>query len=271
VAHESGPIGMFDSGVGGLAVLAEVRRLLPYEDIVYYADTAHFPYGDRGTAEIQGRSEAITRELLALGAKLIVVACNTATSAAIARLRTIFDAPFVGMEPALKPAAEKTLSGKVALLATPGTARGEKLAALIDRYGAEVSVETIEAPVLAACVEAGTLESVGTGELIRQYLAPIRRSGADVVVLGCTHYAFLRNLIERELGEGVLVIEPSAAVAAQVARMLDSTGLRNPSASTGRVRYLCSGDEGTFTTMRDELLESLTEPEPGAPAPELRR
>ena len=124
---------MFDSGVGGLAVLAEVRRLLPGEDILYYADTAWFPYGPRPPAEIRARSEAVTRELLARGAKLIVVACNTATSAAIEYLRATFDVPFVGMEPALKPAAERTQSGAVALLVTPGTARGEKLAALIDR------------------------------------------------------------------------------------------------------------------------------------------
>mgnify|MGYP001616796832 FL=1 len=119
------PIGIFDSGAGGLAVLAEVQRLLPGEDIIYFADTAYFPYGPRPAAEIRARAEAVTRELQARGAKLIVVACNTATSAAIAHLRASFDVPFVGMEPALKPAAERTLSGKVALLVTPGTARGQ--------------------------------------------------------------------------------------------------------------------------------------------------
>jgi glutamate racemase len=252
-ADASAPIGIFDSGVGGLAVLSELRRLLPGEDVIYYADTAYFPYGPRSSAEIRERAEATTRELLGRGAKIIVVACNTATSAAIAHLRDTFDVPFVGMEPALKPAAEKTLSGKVALLATPGTARGEKLAALIDRYGAEVTVQTIEAPGLAACVEAGAIDALETLTLLRRYLEPIRRSGADIVVLGCTHYAFLRSIVERELGYGVLVIEPSEAVARQTANVLASKQLRNQRTTGGSVVYLCSGDEQAFAALRERL------------------
>ncbi len=160
------PIGIFDSGVGGLSVLAEVRAQLPGEDIIYYADIAHFPYGLRPPDDVIARCEAITRELLAAGAKTIVVACNTATSAAIAHLRATFDVPFVGMEPALKPAAERTLAGRVALLVTPGTARGEKLAALIDRHGAEVTVLTVEAPGLAERVEAGEIDGTETAALV---------------------------------------------------------------------------------------------------------
>lgn len=154
-AAAAAPIGVFDSGVGGLSVLAEIRRLLPGEDIIYYADTAGFPYGTRAAADVRARSEVIVRDLLGRGAKIIVVACNTATSAAIAGLRETFDVPFVGTEPALKPAAEATMSGRVALLVTPSTGRGAKLAALIDRYGAEVAVTTIEAPGLADAVERG--------------------------------------------------------------------------------------------------------------------
>ena len=152
-------------------MLAEIRRLLPGEDLVYYADSAHFPYGSRPPDEIRARAEAVTRELLALGAKLIVVACNTATSAAIAHLRETFEVPFVGMEPALKPAAERTLAGKVALLVTPGTAQGEKLSALIDRYGAEVHVKIVPAPDLAERVEAGDLDGDETRALVRRYVA----------------------------------------------------------------------------------------------------
>jgi glutamate racemase len=247
------PIGVFDSGVGGLAVLEELRRLLPGEDVVYFADSAYFPYGSRPAAEIRERSEAITRDLLARGAKLIVVACNTATSAAIAHLRATFEAPFVGMEPALKPAAERTLSGRVALLVTPGTARGQKLAALIDRYGAEVSVQTIEAPGLAERVEAGETDGDATRDLLRRYLAPVRESGADVLVLGCTHYAFLRAAIEREAGDIVEIIEPSEAVARQVKRVLSDRRLRNPRAEGGGVLYLCSGDEAAFGALRAKL------------------
>ncbi len=244
---------MFDSGAGGLAVLAEVRRLLPGEDLVYYADRAYFPYGPRPAGEIRERGAAITRELLARDAKLIVVACNTATSAAIGRLREAFDVPFVGMEPALKPAAERTVSGRVALLVTPGTARGGKLAALIDRYGAEVSVQTIEAPGLAERVEAGATDDDTTRDLLRRYLAPVRASGADVLVLGCTHYAFLRPAIEREIGDVVEVLEPSEAVARQVKRVLSDRRLRNPRAEGGGVLYLCSGDAAAFAALRAAL------------------
>ena len=247
------PIGIFDSGAGGLAVLAEVRRLLPGEDIIYFADTAYCPYGPRPAAEIRARAEAVTRELQARGAKLIVVACNTATSAAIAHLRASFDVPFVGMEPALKPAAERALSGKVALLVTPGTARGEKLAALIDRYGAEVSVQTIEAPGLAERVEAGDAGGEATRDLLRRYLAPVRASGADVLVLGCTHYAFLGEAIDREVGGGVEVIEPSEANARQVKRVLSDRRRRNPRAEGGGVLYLCSGDDAAFAALRRKL------------------
>jgi len=254
--NPSDPIGIFDSGAGGLAVLAELYRLLPGEDVIYYADAAYFPYGPRPTAEIRERAGAITRELLGRGAKLIVVACNTATSAAIAHLRETFDVPFVGTEPALKPAAAATLSGRVALLVTPGTARGEKLAALIDRYGAEVTVDIIEAPGLADRVEAGATDDPETRGLLRRHLARLRASGADVLALGCTHYAFLRPVIERELGDGVLVIEPSEAVARQARRVLDARMLRNPRAGGGSVRYLTSGDGASFAATRRRLREA---------------
>jgi glutamate racemase len=257
------PIGVFDSGVGGLVVLQELRRLLPGEDVVYFADSAYFPYGPRPAAEIRARSETITRELLARGAKLVMVACNTATSAAITHLRATFDVPFVGMEPALKPAAERTLSGRVALLVTPGTARGQKLAALIDRYGAEVTVRTIEAPGLAERVEAGETDDDVTRDLLSRYLAPVRDSGADVLVLGCTHYAFLRSAIEREVGDIVEVIEPSEAVARQVKRVLSDRRLRNPGAEGGEVLYLCSGDEGAFRALREKLEIGREMREPG--------
>ncbi|MDP9236954.1 MAG: glutamate racemase [Chloroflexota bacterium] len=252
----SAPIGMFDSGAGGLAVLAEVRRMLPGEDLIYYSDTASFPYGPRPAEQIRERCEAITRELLALDAKLVVVACNTATSAAIVHLREVFDVPFVGMEPALKPAAERTLSGKVALLVTPGTARGEKLAALIDRYGAEVTVEIIEAPGLAERLEAGDIDGPDTRALLRRYLEQVRSAGTDVLALGCTHYAFLREVIQEEMGEGVEVIEPSEAVARQVRRVLDARRLRDSRTAGGSVRYLTSGDAAAFAAVRARLREA---------------
>lgn len=259
------PIGVFDSGVGGLSVLAEIRRLLPGEDLIYYADTAGFPYGTRAAADVRARSEVIVRDLLGRGAKIIVVACNTATSAAIAGLRETFDVPFVGTEPALKPAAEATMSGRVALLVTPGTGRGAKLAALIDRYGAEVAVTTIEAPGLADAVERGATDAPGTCALIRRLLAPLQASGADVLALGCTHYAFLRDIIQDEAGEGVLVIEPSAAIARQVKRVLAARQLLNPRRTDGGVLYLCSGDEAAFTRVR-QAVETRPQPTAGSAA-----
>ncbi len=253
---------MFDSGVGGLAVLREVRALLPDEDIIYFADNGFFPYGARPRAEVMARARTITSMLLDEGAKLIVVACNTATSAAIAQLRAEWPhVPFVGTEPALKPAAARTLAGRVALLVTPGTARGEKLAALIDRYGAEVHVETVEAPGLAALVEAGEVASDAARGAVRGYVARVKSTGADVLVLGCTHYAFLRPLFEEEAGDGLAVIEPSAAVAGQVRRLLDQRGLRRAEGGVnGAVRYLWSGDEAAFARVRDALLASSVTP-----------
>lgn len=245
---------MFDSGVGGLAVLAEVRRLLPGEDIIYYADSAHFPYGSRPADGVRARSEAVSRELIGRGAKLIVVACNTATSAAIAHLRERFDVPFVGMEPALKPAAERTQAGVVALLVTPGTARGEKLASLIDRHGRDVRVQVIEAPGLAERVERGDTDGPETKELVRRYAGEVQASGADVLALGCTHYAFLRDAFARELGAAVEVIEPSEAVARQVARVLDEQGLRNARIDGGSIEYACSGDAKLFESVRSSLM-----------------
>jgi glutamate racemase len=249
----TGPIAIFDSGVGGLAVLAEVRRLMPGEDIIYYADQAYFPYGSRAPQQIIERAEAVTRDLLALGAKIIIVACNTATSAAIAHLREMFDVPFVGMEPALKPAAEQTLAGKVALLVTPGTAQGEKLSALIDRYGAEVTVKIVPAPDLADCVEAGELDGERTIALVRRYIAEATAGGEDVIALGCTHYAFLHTVIEREAGPSVAVIEPSQAVARQAQHVLEAASMLNAHTGGGMVRYLTSGGDAAFAALRERL------------------
>jgi glutamate racemase len=247
------PVGVFDSGVGGLAVLAELQRLLPAEDFVYYADSAHFPYGGKATDAVRARADAVTRELLARAAKLIVVACNTATSAAIAHLRAAFaDVPFVGMEPALKPAAALTKSGRVGLLVTPGTAEGEKLAGLIDRHGAGVRVDVVAAAGLADAVEHGQLDGDARA-LVRRYVAPLRASGADVLALGCTHYVFLRRVIEEEAGPRITVIEPSEAVARQAKRLLEECGLLNPGADAGGVTYLTSGDAAAFAEQRARL------------------
>ncbi len=241
------PIGMFDSGVGGLAVLAEVRRLLPHENLIYYADSAHFPYGDRTEDFIHKRAAAVTEELLSRGCKLIVIACNTATSAAAERLRTTFSVPFVAMEPAVKPAAQRTRAGRVAVLATPGTVEGRRLAELMERHGNGADVRAIAAPGLAAAIEAGDLAPEA---LLREALAPVLAEGIDALALGCTHYFFLRPIIERIVGSGVEVIDTAAPVARRVAQVLKERALLTPSARPGRVTYLTSGDARAFSRVR---------------------
>lgn len=215
------PVGVFDSGLGGLSVLRELRRLLPHEDVLYYADSAHCPYGAKSPAEIQARAVAITEELLAAGCKLIVVACNTATIAAVELLRAQYPVPFVGMEPAVKPACALTRSGVVGVLATGAALGGEKFHRLVEAHAQGVRVITQPCPGWVECVEAGELDGPRVQALVERHVAPLRAAGADVLVLGCTHYPFLRPVIERVAGGGVQVIDTGQAVARQVQRVLD--------------------------------------------------
>lgn len=211
---------MFDSGVGGLSVLRELRRELPAEHFLYVADSAHAPYGDKPPAFIETRAVAITRFLLAEDAKAIVVACNTATGAAIARLRAEFAVPFVGMEPAIKPAAGHTRSGVVGVLATVGTATSEKFAGLLSRFARDTEILVQPCPGLVELVEAGELSAPPVRAALARYLAPLLQRGADTIVLGCTHYPFLRPMIESIAGPGVAVVDPNPAVARELARRL---------------------------------------------------
>jgi glutamate racemase len=221
--NPSAPIGIFDSGLGGLSVLREVRQQLPAEDVVYYADNAYFPYGSRTAEEIQSRSEAIAAALLAQNAKIIVVACNTASSVAISHLRERFDLPFIGLEPAVKPAVQLTRSGKVAVLATPRTVTGERLRRLIHAYAREVEVFTVPAPGLVELVETGTLSGDQVQLALRPLLEPLLARGVDTVVLGCTHYPFLRREIETFVGPEIAVIDSGAAIARRTREVLLST------------------------------------------------
>jgi len=194
-------IGIFDSGVGGLSVWREIARQLPLEDTLYLADQAHVPYGSRSLNEVREHSEGITRFLLGWGAKIIVVACNTASAAALHHLRRTFpDVPFVGMEPAVKPAVERTRTGVVGVIATQATFQGELFASLLERYAGDVGVLIQACQGLVEAVEAGALDTPETEALLRHYLTPLIEAGADQLVLGCTHYPFLRPLIERVVG-----------------------------------------------------------------------
>jgi glutamate racemase len=252
------PIGVFDSGVGGLSVLRHVRELLPSEDVVYVADTAWCPYGPRPLAQIRQRAYHIAARLRERGAKLVVVACNTASTAALAALRQRFaGVPFVGMEPAVKPAAALTQTGAVGVLATATTAEGEALARLVDRFGRGVAVHVAVPEGLVELVEAGRGDSAAADALLRPILARWRAARVDAVVLGCTHYPFARATIERLAGPGVAVIDPAPAVARQAARVLAAADTpRRPRgmASQGGTTFLTTGDPDAFRDAVQRLM-----------------
>ena len=254
---QPGVIGIFDSGVGGLSVWREVARQLPHEHTLYLADQAHVPYGSRRLAEVRELSEGITRFLLGQGAKLVVIACNTASAAALHYLRHTFpDVPFVGMEPALKPAAERTHNGVVGVIATPATFQGELFASLVERYASDVRLVTQICPGLVDAVEAGRLDDAETEALLRDYLTPLIEAGADQLVLGCTHYPFLRPAIERVAGPGVAVIDPAPAVARQAGRVLTQRRLGADRGHACHHVFYTSGNEVAFAEMVKRFVPS---------------
>ena len=194
------PVGVFDSGVGGLSVLRAIREELPDERLVYVADSGHAPYGDRPPGFIEQRAAAITAFLLSQDAKAVVVACNTVTGAAIESLRARFTMPIVAIEPAVKPAAAATTSGVVGVLATTVTLASSNFARLVDRFAGEVTVITQPCPGLVEQVERGEFDGFETRALVEQYVRPLLERGADTLVLGCTHYAFLTEVIREVAG-----------------------------------------------------------------------
>ena len=219
-------IGIFDSGSGGLSVYREIVKLLPQERYIYFSDNAHCPYGEKTAEFIQDRARAITEILLGMGADIIVVACNTATAAAIAMLREEYpDIPFVGMEPAVKPAALGTETGVIGVLATAGTLKGSKYLHTRGRFEDDVTIVEHVGEGFVELVENGILDGPEAYETVKASLQPLLDAGADRIVLGCTHYPFLRPVIEAIAGPGVEIIDPAPAVAQQTVRMLDKYGI----------------------------------------------
>ncbi len=219
-------IGIFDSGSGGLSVYRELVKLLPQERFVYYSDNAHCPYGEKTALYIQRRARFITEFLLDKGADIIVVACNTATAAAIATLRAEYpNVPFVGMEPAVKPAALGTRSGVIGVLATAGTLKGSKYLHTRGQYEDNVRIVEHVGEGFVELVENGILDGPEAEETVRRSLRPLLDKGADIIVLGCTHYPFLQPVIERLAGPGVRVIDPAPAVARQTLHVLQEKGI----------------------------------------------
>lgn len=239
-------IGLFDSGVGGLSVLRELRRELRSADLVYLADQAHSPYGERSLPEVRRLADAAAGHLIGLGATAVVVACNTASAAALGHLRRRHpEVPFVGMEPAVKPAAAATRSRVVGVLATPATFQARVFESLVGRFAEGIEVIRRPCPGWAGMVEANGTEP-DAGEIERQ-VAPLVAAGADTLVLGCTHYAFLADAVAAAAGRGVTVIDPAAAVARQAARVADGRG-------AGTTAYLTTGDPHRFAGQVRHLL-----------------
>jgi glutamate racemase len=202
--------------------LQHIRQTLPDERLIYIADSGHVPYGDKAASYIEQRSHTLTRFLIAQGADAVVIACNTATAAAVTSLRSQFSIPIVGMEPAVKPAVSATQSGVVGVLATIGTLESARFAALLERYGDEVEIITQGCPGLVEQVEKAELDSARTRELIERFTAPLLARGADTLILGCTHYPFLTPLIRDVVGNDIVLVDTGAAVARQLQRRIES-------------------------------------------------
>ena len=260
--NKQAPIGVYDSGVGGLSVLRAIHSHLPNESTLYFADQGKVPYGERPLEEVRQLAEGVAQMLMAEGAKLIVIACNTASAAALKHLRVLYpDYPFVGMEPAVKPAAEQTLSGKVGVLATPSTFHGELYASVVERFAKDVQIYEATCPGLVRQIERGYLATPRTRRILEQALEPMLAEGVDTLVMGCTHFPFVIPLIQQISGEGVRVIDPAPAIARQTERVLIQRELLNTLELSPPHRYLTSGDPDRFGRFLEQLLTINAEPE----------
>ncbi len=258
VGQASAPIGVFDSGVGGLTVLTALRQELPHEHYIYLGDTAHIPYGQRSDAEITELSIQGCRFLVEQGVKLIVVACNTASQAALATLRATFSVPFVGVVPAIKPAARATRKGRIGVAATNQATRASYLRYLIDEFAEGIEVYAAGCPELVTLAERGDLEGPVVEDAVRNAMQPLLQEDIDVLVLGCTHFPALRAVIERVAGSRVQVIDSSGAVARRTHAVLETEEMLYAPASSasasGELQVWCSGDPIAFSVVATKIL-----------------
>ena len=245
--HDSRPVGVFDSGCGGISTLKEMTKLMPDESFIFYGDQAFAPYGTRPEEYVLGRAQAVTRLLLQEGAKALVIACNTATAAAAKDLRAQYDMPIIGMEPAVKPASLVHRDGLVLCLATPGTLKSEKFHLLVSRFG---EVTPLPCPGLMELVESGKAGTAEAEEYLEALLAPYRGLKIDAAVLGCTHYVFMKDEIQRHLPEGVPVFDGNAGTARQARRRLEESGLTAAPGGKGSVRFMTSGTKDDLERMK---------------------
>lgn len=251
------PIGALDSGMGGLSIVAEIRRVLPNEDILFYADSGNCPYGGRSDEWVRNRVLEISNFLLEQGAKAVVVACNTASAAGLEHLRARHIVPIVGLVPAVKPAVEITRTGVVGVLATPVTVRGRLLNDVIEQFAAPAGVRVLAAAPagLVEAVERGETDTPALRESVAGAVLPMLREGADAIVLGCTHYPFLIPLIREIAGDRVQIIDSGLGVALQTRRVLEAGGVLREGDHKGDLTVYTSGDIATVGPIVRRLIE----------------
>jgi len=249
-------IGVFDSGIGGLSILDEALDQLPEHDYIYLADSANAPYGEKSSEWIAARSLALCQYLAEEGCDAIVVACNTATAEAIKDIRQKLNIPIIGVEPGIKPAAMQTQNGIVGVLATEATLNSDKFNALLATLPANCQFIKQAGAGLVPLIESGEADGEETLELLAKHLEPIQDAGADTLVLGCTHYPFLRKAIRKLLGDSITLIDTSEAVVRQLKRQLEDKETAHSEDTCGSVLFMSSKDEVTLLRMAQELMSS---------------
>lgn len=252
-------IGIFDSGVGGLSVFREIRKVLPEQSYIYYSDNAHCPYGEKSREYIIDRTREITRFLLAKGCEIIVVACNTATAAAISRLREEFPVKFIGMEPAIKPAAQSTRTGVVGVLATAGTLKATKYLDTREKWAQNVQIVEHIGQGFVELVEKGEVSGPHAESVVSASLMPLLEAGADTIVLGCTHYPFLIDTINKVAAEHfpertITIIDPAPAVARHLLEVMHEEGISPICKSGYSISLNSSGDPSGLNRTFERLL-----------------
>lgn len=254
------PIGIFDSGLGGLSVWQALYDVLPYESLTYLGDGARCPYGSRSREEVRQFTEEAVERLLSEGCKMIVVACNTATAVAIKGLREKYPTiPFVGLEPAVKPAALSTNTGVIGVLATERSLQGDHFRQAEAKYGGEVKILKGVGEGFVEAVESNEEHTAETEALVRKAVQPLVDGGADKIVLGCTHYPFLREVIERIAGNGVDIVDSSEAVARRVRTLLDENGIRAEEGAVAEYNFLTFADEEYAEKLRKKAFQTKNE------------
>ncbi|MES9990771.1 MAG: glutamate racemase [Candidatus Thiodiazotropha sp.] len=234
------PIGIFDSGIGGLSVLRHIRELLPAENLIYVSDRAHLPYGNKANDFILERCEQIADFLVQQDVKAIVIACNTATAVAVTHLRERYSFPIVGMEPGVKPATQETRNGLIGVLATEGTLLSGKFRNLVNQHSNGADIFYAPCHGWVETIERNGADHIDTLKLVEQELIPLLDKGVDTLVLGCTHYPFIKDAIIRVAGSSLCIIDTGVAVASQLRRRLSDEGIMSALSQQGREHYWCS-------------------------------